>query len=224
MPRNSIAVQLKSSGGPVDVTTKLDYLGRLEIPYYVGVVNQAAGTLALFSGRYLSNMLSYRGSSPLRLVLVDHLGDQYRTGDDTKGYRLECPLVTIINAADGPEELIRKSRLILDDSLLALQGVVSRLNREYIFNAPGGLEIFTGKDSAQAFRKNFFDRLQEALYNLVWLVDNGNSVRNVELDAYISAWNQFLTAGLVPEEANREKLSEAIKKLVNVRSNNNGSA
>ena len=217
VPRNSIAVQLKSSSAPVDVTAKLAYLGRLEIPYYVGVVDQGALALKLFSGRYLPNMLSYRGNSTLHLVLVEKLGDEYRTGNDTDGYRLECPLVAVLNADESQEDLLKKSQLILEDSFLALKGVVSRLNREYIFDAPGGrIEVFAGRDSAEVFQVNFFKRLAEALRNLRWLLKSGVQVSSEVIDAYVSVCDQFTAVGLLPDYVNQFK-----KELADLRSANN---
>jgi hypothetical protein len=37
LPRRSIAVQIKSSREPIDIVPRLDYIARLEIPYYIGV-------------------------------------------------------------------------------------------------------------------------------------------------------------------------------------------
>src|SRR5688572_30098168 len=45
LPRSSISVQVKSSRDTLDVTTRIEYLERLEVPYYIGVVDQAALTL-----------------------------------------------------------------------------------------------------------------------------------------------------------------------------------
>src|SRR5688500_15331354 len=48
VPRSSFAVQVKSSMEPVDQAPRLDYLARLEMPYYLGVVDQPALTLDVF--------------------------------------------------------------------------------------------------------------------------------------------------------------------------------
>src|SRR5262249_54759305 len=47
LPRNSIAVQVKPNREPVDIAPHLDYLERLEVPYYLGIVDQEALTLEL---------------------------------------------------------------------------------------------------------------------------------------------------------------------------------
>ncbi|MGB4580768.1 MAG: hypothetical protein WBI91_02705 [Coriobacteriia bacterium] len=200
VPRSSIAVQVKSSRKSINVAPQLEYLARLEIPYYVGVVNQKEMALDLFSGRFLPLMLSYRGRhSRLDFVLVDELSDHYRIGDDATGYKIECPRVTTLCANDDPETRKMKAELIRDDAALGLKAIASRLNREYIFNTPNGLEIFTGSDSATTFRSNFFERYAEALHNLAWLLENHQQVSDAELDAYLSVYDTLVGAASVPD-------------------------
>src|SRR5438067_11849084 len=93
LPRSSIAVQIKSNSGPVDVASKLDYLHRLEVPYYLGVVNQEQLTLELFSGRLLPVLLSRRPHpAQMFLIPVDEFQRQYRTAHDNENgvYELSC--------------------------------------------------------------------------------------------------------------------------------------
>src|SRR5262245_23710047 len=51
-PRNSFAIQIKTSGGPIDATNKIDYLFHLEIPFLVGIVgaDRSRPTLSIYSG------------------------------------------------------------------------------------------------------------------------------------------------------------------------------
>ena len=74
VPRNSIAAQVKSSRRTVDVAKQLEYLARLDIPHYIGVVDQNALTLDLFSGSYLPLMPSFHGrNSNLDFLLWTNL-------------------------------------------------------------------------------------------------------------------------------------------------------
>lgn len=201
VPTNSIAVQLKSSRRPIGASKKLAYLARLEMPYYVGVVDQASQTLALFSGRYLPNMLSYRGpGTRVRFSLVDKLVGHYRDGTNEKGYSVQFPLVTTLSVADSQEARWRERDLLRADAALALSGIASRLNHEFIFDVPGGFEVFMGPDSARAFRGNFLKRLAEAFYNFAWLLKQGQEVEGAELDVYMAIYATLARARLVTRD------------------------
>jgi hypothetical protein len=201
VPTNSIAIQVKSSRRSIDVSKQLGYLARLEMPYYVGVVDQQAETLAVFSGRYLPNMLSYRGlGTRVRLKLVDRLTGHYRSGSDEKGYVVQFPLVTTLSAAGSRDTLREKRDLLYLDATFALSGIASRLNHEFIFDIPDGFEVFMGPDSARAFRTNFLKRLAEAFHNFAWLLDQGQAVEGAELDVYLEVYATLSRARLIPPQ------------------------
>lgn len=138
LPRHSVAVQVKSDRGPVDVTGKIEYLAKLEVPYDVGVVDRDALTLTLYSGRYLPDTFAYRGS-PLRLRLVPRdqpVEEYYRSRDDPRGYDVACPIVTTLCAQDTRKQLVDKRGSLQADALAALSAIVSGLNKEFIFDIP----------------------------------------------------------------------------------------
>lgn len=212
VPRSSLAAQVKSSRQCVDVTKQLDYLGRLEIPYYLGFIDQEALSLDLFSGRYLPLLLSYRGARiRLALVPVDKLGKQLIRDHGGGSYELECPRVVTLHARDGRAESQQKAELILADVAQGLKAVASRTSCEYIFDAPDGLRIFAGKDSVTTFRENFLARYAEALANLTWLYRNGRCVDEKEVDAYLSIFEMFVGVGPLPRylSAMRDELLAA---------------
>ena len=200
VPRSSIAVQVKSNRDDVDMAPKLEYLARLEMPFYVGVVNQRALTLELFSGRFLPCLLSYRGShTKLPLVLVETFDRHYRTGDDAHGYKLLCHKVATLAADTTPEATAQAAQAIKEDAAAALQALVSRANQEYIFQITDTeVEIYTGKDSARTFRYSFFKRLAEALLNLEWLIKAKQPISSPELDLYLSLTPRLTELGSVP--------------------------
>lgn len=213
VPLNSIAVQVKSSRRSIDVSAKLGYFGRLEIPYFVGVVSQSNLTLDIFSGRFLPNMLSLRGGDmTVHLKLVDRLDDQWRTGDDDAGFTVMCPLVTTLSATDSRKDLQGKLELLRADAAAALKGIASRLNMEFIFDVPTGLEIFTGPDSAKVFHGNFIKRLAEALHNLAWLLETGNPVPEGLVDLYTAVYGELSRSG--PVEL---YVARAYERLLNAR-------
>lgn len=184
VPRNSIAVQIKSSPGAVDVTKNLDYLSRLEVPYYLGIVNRRDLSLALYSARYLPLLLALVGKPrPLRLVPSDSFVAEYRRGDEEHGYELICPRVGVFHASDEREALATMVAALQTDAEEALKAIVSRLNEEYIFDRPdGSVEIFAGMGSASVLHSNFTRRLAEALYNLAWM---GPQARPDDVDFYL---------------------------------------
>jgi len=201
VPRNSIAVQVKSSGSSVSLSpSQLEYLARLEIPYYIGIIDQTALSLTMYSARYLPLLLTLKGHHPngLRLDLVQSLDGRYREGDEASGFVLRCPQVAVLSAQDDPEVIQEKSATIQTDAVAGLKAIATRLNTEYIYETPDGVEIFAGRDSATTFRENFMRRLAEALYNFLWLLEDGQSVSRDEIDIYLHMHDKLLDQGDVP--------------------------
>jgi len=200
LPRSSIAVQVKSSRDPVDIAPHLDYIARVEVPYYLGVVHQKALTLELFSARFLPALLSYRGAhSKLFLKPVDGFQRQYRP--EKKGvYSLLCHKIATLSAHDDANATSQSATAIRDDAAAGLQAIASRLNQEYVFEiTPGEVEFFAGRGSAQTFRRAFFKRLAEAYFNLSNLIDNNQAASNAEMDAFVSIVDRLETVGPIPE-------------------------
>jgi hypothetical protein len=214
-PRGSIAVQVKSSREPVDMTPKIDFLQNLELPYYIGVVNRKEMTLALFSGRYLPNMLAYRGRPQrLWLDLVDTVHGEYRSGTDETGYRVRCPLVTVLRAEEDADRQRVGVDALQRDARESLAGVVSRLNGEFIFKVPGGVEIFAGPASATVFWENFLRRLAEVLYNVGWLLKNGSRISTSDVNAVLTIYGTASGMGKeLPEYVRlaHDKLAEVLR-------------
>jgi hypothetical protein len=203
LPRSSIAVQIKSNMDAVDVASKLDYLHRLEVPYYLGVVDQKQLTLALFSARFLPAFLSWQPhAAQLLLTPVDEFQENYRTTEhNDKGvYTLLCHKVATLNAHDDASAIAQSAAAIRDDSKAALQAIASRLNQEYVYEIPGRVEVFAGPGSAETFRHSFFKRLAEAYFNLSFLLDNKHPASEAEMDAFIAVADELRRAGRpVPE-------------------------
>ena len=204
LPRSSIAVQIKSNKDPVDVASKLDYLHRLEVPYYLGVVDQQQLTLELFSARFLPVFLAWQ-PHPKRLLLipVDEFQRKYRTTDHNENgvYELFCHKVATLDAHDHRAAIAKCAEAIRHDSAAALQAIASRLNHEYVFEIPGGtMEIFAGPGSAETFRHAFFKRLGEVYLNLSFLLDNNKPASNDEMDAFVAIADELSRAVPVPNQ------------------------
>src|SRR5882757_2755735 len=48
-PRISFAIQVKSNDDPIEFHNKVHYLHNLEIPFFIGVVNQARAEMEVYS-------------------------------------------------------------------------------------------------------------------------------------------------------------------------------
>ncbi len=212
LPRSSIAVQIKSNKEPIDVASKLDYLARLEVPYYLGVVDQQKLSLTLFSARFLPALLSLqRSHSRLFLTPVEEFQRNYRPKDENGVYTLLCHKVATLDAHDDTGAISHCADAIREDAGLALQAIASRLNQEYVFEISGAeVEVYAGPGSAQTFRHAFFKRLAEAYFNLSWLVDNHRAASDAEMDAFVTIADELGRAAEVPEYV--LKLREGLQK------------
>jgi len=209
VPRNSVAVQVKSSKDHLVLAPwQLEYLARLEIPYYIGVIDRPRLCLDLHCARYLPLLLTLRGRhKALRLDLVDSLDGEYSSGDDATGHGLLCPLVTSLTVHDDSAATQEKAMALRNDAAEGLKAIATRLNKEYIYEAPAGIQIFAGKDSAATFRENFLRRLAEVLYNLAWLLGDGRTVEREEVDIYLELCGRLEARDTLPqylEEARAE--------------------
>src|SRR5262245_24769568 len=71
LPGRSFAIQVKSSLDLLDVSNKIEYFNHLELPLFVGTVDQPTAELKIWSAEFLPLMLSLKGiPSRLRFKLV----------------------------------------------------------------------------------------------------------------------------------------------------------
>jgi hypothetical protein len=164
-----------------DVTNKLEYLWNLEIPFLVGVVDQKALRLTIYSGENLPIFFSHKGCpGSLNLELCERTEkldlDDYiiQTGNDQ--YTVSFPKLVDIKADVGAKELESKVEVLYEMCSLTYDNIASRRNGEYIFkiygSEPPQVVTFAGETSAQSFRENFLKRLAEVFHNLQWIYEN----------------------------------------------------
>jgi hypothetical protein len=187
-PRNSFAIQIRSSDEPFDVSNKLEYLWDLEIPFLFGAVDQAALRLTVFSGEHLPIFFSHKGLprkleiEPCERTELDLMDYFTQTGE--KGYLLRFPKITDVEAHIGDDELQRKTHLLSELCSLIYDNIASRKNGEYIFKVygsdPPSVVTFAGSGSVRVFRDNFLKRLAEVFYNLKWIRERRPGTFNVE--------------------------------------------
>jgi hypothetical protein len=184
LPRNSLAVQAKSSAAEIDATGKIQYLEKLELPFFVGVVDQSNLGLSLYSGEYLPIFFAHYGiPQGLKLALGDTqvtLENYCETKPEGK-YTLRMPHVMRLEAKDDRGSLAEKAQALSQLCSRMLQNISSRRTQEYVFRLRDDrVAIFAGPGSALTFRNNFYYRLAEVFYNFEWLHRTGTDQFNFE--------------------------------------------
>ncbi|MBI2840464.1 MAG: hypothetical protein HYX75_19265 [Acidobacteria bacterium] len=173
IPLNSFAIQIKSAATSFDVTNKVRYLSNLELPYFVGVVDQHSLRLTIYSGEWLPILFSEVGlPSRLRIVPMPRMVSLRRYYEKTaKGIRLFFPRVATITASDKTTTL-QKSVHALSELCRRTHGnIATRRSEEHIYTVPTRRRvlIMAGEGSVKFFRENFYKRLAEVCFNLEWL-------------------------------------------------------
>lgn len=175
IPKNFFAIQIKSNKRSFDVSGKIQYLSNLEIPYFVGVVNQKNLNLIIYSGEYIPFLFTYRTPEKLKINLCerDKINKPFLKLVD-KAYVINFPKIDEIRADLDEETLQINVKKLCEICSFIQTNIASRVNREYIFHEylTQQVHIRAGKDSANTFRENFFKRLAENFFNLLWIFDN----------------------------------------------------
>lgn len=178
-PRNSFAIQIKSKEETIPATNKIQYLSKLELPFFVGVVDRDHLLLRIFSGEYLPILFTQHGVPQEELRLSPVLStDIERYCEVTTGQNLEplraflkLPFVMEICAQESRTDVLVKAQRLSELCARMHDNISARASQEYIFklDQPGAALIMAGSGSITTFRRNFCWRLAEAFYNLEWL-------------------------------------------------------
>lgn len=192
-PRNSFAIQIKSKKETVIATNKIEYLTNLELPFFLGVIDQKNLRLNIYSGEYLPLLFTQYGIPQKELKLspvrdIVDIKDYCRTTTD-KNLQLvtaflKMPFVLEISASDTRDTVLAKSRQISTLCSRIHQNISARVSQEYIFrlSEPGSASIMAGSGSVETFRRNFYLRLAEAFYNLEWITKSPH--HNLNMDEF----------------------------------------
>jgi hypothetical protein len=202
-PRNSFAIQIKSSKDKIDATGKIEYLEKLELPFFVGVVDQANLKLSIYSGEYLPIFFSHYGiPQKLKLSLEDTTVtfDNYCELGTPGNYLLRMPHLLDLEGQEDRNAIIGKGQQLIQLGSRMLQNNSSRRGCEYVFHlGDGRVSIFAGPGSAQTFMNNFYFRLAEAFYNFKWLYQNNPSGFNVaEYKVFEQFYHALNSGGQIP--------------------------
>ncbi len=172
--RTSFAIQVKTNARKIEAHNKVRYLQHLEIPFFVGVVDQAKAELKIYSAEHFPMMTATYGfRDKLWLRLVEENAEPYWDGEtDQDGVTLNCYSVCSFNASEGREEIRSKVDKLLRLCRRASANIGSRRVEEHIYDWHNdAVSIVAGCGSATHFRNNLYKRLAEAFFNFKWILE-----------------------------------------------------
>jgi hypothetical protein len=226
-PLSSFAIQVKSSTDEISMDNKIDYLQRLELPFFIGVVSQSSATLTIYSAELLPLLFATFGlEEKLSLLPVQHPGiNASHIYDDLRqqgrGIRLLCPFLATFSTSDQRSALVERVDALHKICVRAQSNIAARVSEEHIYDTDGrgSFQIISGPGSAGHFRMNLLKRLGEAFRNLDWIRDHGLAANtwHAEFECYEALYQSIsnLGAGImpavvaVPYQELRQKLDRA---------------
>lgn len=180
MPRNSFAIQVKSSASEVSADNKIGYLMGLELPFFIGVVSQSPPEMKIYSAELLPLLFADVGP-PAKLSLVpvaasDFDPNRYLERAASGEVQLRCPLVVTLLVDDDRSTLAPKVDILIRICGRAQRNIATRLSEEHIYlvgevGGKGNYRILAGPGSNRYFRSNFLKRLGEIFSNLQWILE-----------------------------------------------------
>jgi hypothetical protein len=186
IPQNSFALQVKSDKKKINITNKISYVRGLEIPFFVGVANKKKLTLSIYSGESIPHFFStYTGlvtehnyKAIIRLLEKEDItnrGHNFISYDSAKQEcYLDFPKIVELNADYDYKTNPEKLDELFDVCKLIQFNLSSKMTHSYFYYLHGrkGVNIYAGKDSADTYKTNYFDRLAEVFHNLKWLYEH----------------------------------------------------
>lgn len=169
----------------MDVSKHLDYLRGLELPYFLGFVDQEKTSIRIYSCHHLPALFSSVGNrlQVLKLIPVETLNRdeinqdlQAATSHPNKPAQLRIVYVTTLAANESLDERAKASSKIAQQCAKTLRDIAAKTNGENFFMLDD--EVFyvtTGVGSVQTFRLNLAKRILEAFRNLHWMLQIGVS-------------------------------------------------
>lgn len=188
-PHNSFAIQIKSNYDDIDITKNLAYYENLEIPFFVGVIDTSnCAKLKIYSGESICHFFTEYGNpmstdsshyNQKNKVIIELLNEKkhdplYTKDSDKHKFILNFPLVVDIAINYDYEKSSREVQELFDLCRLIQKNIAYKNSNSYLYDIYGSdkRKIFAGSTSAKTFRKNFFDRFLEVIYNLNWISKN----------------------------------------------------
>jgi len=180
--RTSFAIQVKTNASRIEAHNKVKYLHHLEIPFFLGVVDQTKAELKIYSAEHFPMMTATYGlREKLWLRPVESRAEPWDDETDPDGVTLNCYYVCAFNASEGREEIRPKVADLLNLCNRATANIGSRRVEEHIYHwHNGSVSIVAGCGSATHFRNNLYKRLAEAFFNFKWILEAEPNAFNLE--------------------------------------------
>ncbi|MBU2589833.1 MAG: hypothetical protein KKB39_03655 [Nanoarchaeota archaeon] len=176
LPKNSFAIQVKSKDkkDEIEITNKESYIRQLEVPFFWGIVDKKAQKIVIYSGEFFEIFIAHIGGVPKGQKLFIKLTD---TRNENKGYYEEknkwyinFPKIVEISINFNYLESAKAIQPLFKACELMLKNIAARIKGINMFEMDSGSYfICTGPYSARIFRKNVYNVLTEAFYNLAYL-------------------------------------------------------
>jgi hypothetical protein len=155
----------------------VQYLHHLEIPFFLGVVDQVSAELRIYSAERFPMMTAVFGL-PEKLWLRPVNDDDPRRawdGIDAKsGVTLNCYHVCTFTASERRDDLQAKVAQLLKLCRRAVANIGTRRAEEHIYQMDDDAKNFSivaGCGSVSHFRDNIYKRLAEAFYNFEYMLN-----------------------------------------------------
>ena len=117
VPRNSFAIQVKSSGRIIEATKQIKYFLGLELPYFIGIVNQNKSNLTIYSGEYLPLFLHHVNLDELTSLKMKLCPNHSFSPDNyfvktkkANNYKLMCPKVATLSTIMDEGNFVKETK------------------------------------------------------------------------------------------------------------------
>jgi hypothetical protein len=176
-PRTSFAIQIKTTRKKIAAHNKVPYLRDLEIPFFLGTVDQDEGTLEIFSADGFPMMTAVYGyPEKLWLKPVERYEpNRYPwSGPSAKvGVTLECERVCTFKVGETRHDLRPKVDLLLKRCRRTVRNIGARRAEEHFYQLDDDgakSSLVAGCGSVNYFRDNMYKRLAEAFSNFWYML------------------------------------------------------
>lgn len=176
-PRTSFAIQVKTNDDTIAAHNKVPYLRDLEIPFFLGIVDQASAALKIYSAEGFPMMSAVYGyPEKLWLKPVHQYDPQHLwRGESAKtGVTLDCPYLCTFTAAETRNDLRPNVERLLKRCRRTVANIGARRTEQHFYQADDdgkNVSVVAGCGSLDFFRDNMYKRLAEAFYNFQYMLN-----------------------------------------------------
>lgn len=208
-PTHSFAIQVKT-GSPtkVDASKHIEYLSSLEIPFFLGFVEQEHARLTVYSCHHLPALFSSAGKGFSRLYFEPcEALDRDRAYNDLNAAAkqpgdsvcIQAVKVAALNVNDTTATRESISKTIGDQCSWTLRDLAAKFSDHHVFMLDREIYYTTaGVGSFRSFRGNLAARLMEAFNNLHWVLLHGadRGAVGVEFEVYRALYESGCQLGI----------------------------